>query len=57
MLKINGVAIATPKSFQVGIQDLDGESNRNAQGDMIRDRIVVERKLECEWAQLTQSES
>lgn len=57
MLKINGVAIATPKSFQVDIQDLDGESNRNAQGDMIRDRIAIKRKLECEWPPLTQSES
>lgn len=56
MLSINGVAIATPKSFQVDIQDLDGESNRNAQGDMIRDRIATKRKLECEWGPLTQNE-
>ena len=39
MLSINGVAIATPKSFEVTISDLDGESNRNANGEMIRDRI------------------
>lgn len=57
MLSINGVAIATPKSFQVDIQDLDGESNRNAQGDMIRDRIAVKRKISLEWSPLTQSES
>ncbi|MEN8079150.1 DUF6711 family protein [Clostridioides difficile] len=57
MLSINGVAIATPKSFQVDIQDLDGESNRNAQGDMIRDRIAVKRKISLEWPPLTQSES
>lgn len=56
MLKINGVAIATPKTFEVTISDLDGESNRNANGDLIRDRIAVKRKLNCEWGPLSQSE-
>lgn len=54
MLKINGVAIATPKTFEVTISDLDGESNRNTNGDLIRDRIAVKRKLNCEWPPLTQ---
>lgn len=39
MLKINGVDVATPKSFKVTIADIDGESNRNAAGLLIRDRI------------------
>lgn len=56
MLKINGVDIATPKTFKVNISDLDGESNRNAKGDLIRDRIAVKRKLECEWPPLKMSE-
>lgn len=56
MLSINGVAIAAPKSFEVAISDLDGESNRNANGEMIRDRIGVKRKLTLEWPPLTQSE-
>lgn len=56
MLRINGVAIAAPKSFQVDIADIDGESNRNASGDLIRDRIAVKRKISCEWAPLLQSE-
>lgn len=56
MLSINGVAIATPKSFQLGIQDIDGETNRNALGDMVRDRIAIKRKIESEWGPLTQSE-
>lgn len=30
MLSINGGAIASPKSLEVTISDLDGESNRNA---------------------------
>ncbi|WP_044736130.1 DUF6711 family protein [Geobacillus kaustophilus] len=56
MLKVNGVSIPTPKSFKVNILDLDGESNRNAKGELIRDRIAVKRKLECEWAPLTMSQ-
>lgn len=56
MLKINGVAIATPKSFKVDIMDLDGESNRNAKGELIRNRVAVKRKLECEWPPLSMSE-
>ena len=56
MLSINGVAIATPKSFEVTISDLDGESNRNANGEMIRDRIGVKRKITLEWSPLTQRE-
>lgn len=56
MLKINGVAIATPKVYEVTVQDLDGETNRNANGDMIRDRIAVKRKINLEWPPLSQSE-
>ena len=56
MLSINGVAIATPKTFEVTISDLDGESNRNTNGDLIRDRIAVKRKMDCEWPPLAQPE-
>ncbi len=56
MLKINGVAIATPKSFQVDISDLDGETSRNANGTLIRDRITTKRKLNCAWASLSMAE-
>jgi hypothetical protein len=56
MLKVNGVAIAAPSSFKVDILDLDGESNRNAKGELIRDRIGVKRKLECAWSPLTMAE-
>lgn len=57
MLKVNGVDITTPKVFEVTIADIDGETNRNAAADLIRDRIAVKRKLNCEWAPLTSSES
>ena len=56
MIKINGVDIATPKVFEVAVSDLDGESNRNANGELIRDRIAVKRKLNLEWGPLTQAE-
>ncbi|WP_289128098.1 DUF6711 family protein [uncultured Clostridium sp.] len=57
MIKINGVAIATPKTFEVTVSDLDGESERNANGQLIRDRIAVKRKINLEWSPLTQAES
>ena len=56
MISIKGVAIAAPKSFQVQISDIDGESNRNANGELIRDRIATKRKLELEWGPLSDSE-
>lgn len=55
-LVINGVTVVAPKSFKVNISDVDGETGRNAKGDMIRDRVTVKRKLECEWGLLSQSE-
>ena len=56
MIKINGVDITTPKTYEATVSDLDGESNRNANGELIRDRIAVKRKLNLEWGPLTQSE-
>ncbi len=56
MLKINGTEITTPKSIEFDLNDIDGETNRNAAGEMIRDRIAVKRKLVCEWPPLTQNE-
>ena len=55
-LVINGVTVVAPKSFKANISDVDGETGRNASGDMIRDRVAVKRKLECEWGLLSQSE-
>jgi hypothetical protein len=56
MIKINTVLMPYPKSFKVDISDIDGETNRNAKGDTIRDRIAVKRKLSCEWPPLTQAQ-
>lgn len=57
MLKVNGVAIATPSVCQVDIADIDGEgANRNANGEMLRDRVAVKRKLNLEWGALEDSQ-
>ena len=56
MIKINGVDIATPKTFETTVTDLDGETNRNANGELIRDRIAVKRKLNLEWGPLNQAQ-
>lgn len=56
MLSINGIEVKAPKTFEATISDLDGETNRNAYGDLLRDRITVKRKLNMEWGPLTQSE-
>ena len=56
MYKVNGVAMPTPKSFTVNISDLDGETNRNANGDLIRDRIATKRKIEIEYQPLDSEE-
>ena len=56
MISINGVLIRTPKTFEATISDLDGETNRNLYGELIRSRIAVKRKLTLEWPPLTQSE-
>lgn len=54
MIKINTVLIATPSGFNVGIQDLS-KAERNANGDMIIERIATKRKLELSYAYLSQS--
>lgn len=57
MLRINGVDMPMPKSLKVIISDVDGDAGRNANGIIVRDRIAIKRKIECEWAPLTQSQT
>lgn len=56
LLTIGGVAQRTPKKMKVTINDMDGESTRNANGDLIRDRIGVKRKIDFDFPPLTQAE-
>lgn len=55
-LSVNGVRLKTPKKFSVGIQAVDGDSGRNANGDMVRDYITTKRKMDIEWGPLTDGE-
>lgn len=55
-LVLNGVSVKAPKSLKVSIQDIDGQTTRTAAGTMVRDRITVKRKIECEWSALSQTE-
>jgi hypothetical protein len=56
VLTINSTSVKTPKAFSVEISDLEGETHRNAKGDLVRDRLATKRKLTVEWGPLTQSE-
>ncbi|MEK5038971.1 DUF6711 family protein [Sporosarcina sp. FSL K6-3457] len=55
MLEINNIPIPTPSGFQVGIMDLSN-AERNAQGDMLIDRIATKRKIELKWNHLSPHE-
>lgn len=57
MIKINGVTIKVPSKMEIGLMDIDGETNRNARGEMIRDRIATKRKISCEWPAMSQPEA
>jgi hypothetical protein len=51
MIEINNIKIPSPSSFKVGIMDISN-AERNAQGDMLIDRIATKRKLEIGWSVL-----
>ena len=55
MISINSVAITTPQKCSVGIYDVSKTADRNAQGDILIDRVAVKRKLEMEWGALSNS--
>lgn len=55
-MKINGVKIKTPQEMQVTINDIDGETTRNARGDMVRDRIAVKRKISLKFPPLSDAQ-
>lgn len=56
MLQLNGKTVKAPSSFQVILSDLDADSTRNLNGELIRDRIGVKRKIEVEWSTLSPAE-
>ena len=48
-MKINGTKIPTPSTMQVDVIDVDSDSYRNANGNLVRDRVAVKRKISCSW--------
>ncbi len=55
MIKINGVQIPTPSTYQIGIYDLS-RAERNAAGTIVIDRIATKRKIELTWRYLTREQ-
>lgn len=57
MMQINGVNITSPKALSVTINDVDSDkTTRNAQGNLLRDRIAVKRTLSLQFPPLTNSQ-
>ena len=42
-LTLDGKAVKSPKTFSATVQDIDGNSTRDASGNMHRDRIKIGR--------------
>lgn len=55
MLKIDGVEMPAPVKYDVGIMDIS-KAERNAQGDMVIDRIATKRKIELDLTGLSNEE-
>jgi hypothetical protein len=56
MLKVNDIAIKTPQKCQVGIFDVSATADRNAQGEILIDRVGTKRKLEMEWPAMSNAD-
>lgn len=48
MIEINNIPIPSPSSLKVGIMDISN-AERNAQGEMLIDRVATKRKLDLNW--------
>lgn len=55
MIKINGVELPAPSTYNPSIQDISN-AQRNARGEMILERIATKRKLSLGWAFLIDKE-
>lgn len=53
MIKINTVQIISPTSYMASINDIS-KAERNANGEMVIERVATKRKLELAWNYLTQ---
>jgi hypothetical protein len=55
LVSINGVALPTPTEFQVGTFDIS-KAQRNANGNMIIERITTKKKLFLTYAYLSRED-
>lgn len=55
LVSIGGVALPTPAELQVGVMDIS-KAERNANGNMIIERIATKRKLFITYTYLTSSD-
>lgn len=55
LITVAGVALPTPSEFQIGYMDIS-KAERNANGNMIIERIATKRKLFLTYTFLTTSE-
>jgi hypothetical protein len=55
LIEINSVSIPTPSDFNVSVMDIT-KAERNANGNMVLERITTKRKLELSWKYLSQAD-
>lgn len=55
-MKIANTTVKEPKSFEFELNDVDGESYRDDNGNLHRDRLAVKRTLKVSWGPLSTSE-
>lgn len=56
-MKIDNVTVRQDTKRTLEINDIDGESHRDATGSLIRDRITSKHKLNIEWKALKKQEA
>lgn len=54
LIEINGVALPTPSEFSVGVMDIS-KAERNANGNLIIERINTKKKLSLKYSYLSAS--
>ena len=55
MIKVNGTVIATPSDYSVSINDIS-KAERNANGNMIIERIATKRTIDLSYKSISQTD-
>lgn len=56
MIQVGGADLKTPQKLSVGVYDVAAKADRNAQGEILIDRVATKRKLEMEWGPLSNTD-